>query len=138
MISLLLAAAAAQLTPRQAAEQQAFAAEAQQWVATHQAELRAIAEHQRQVRALTYDQALIIYDQCLAHAAAALDDVPPDTVFGQALARCMPLRVELLSGRPTTWFFGFRDLDTAKRAAFPALTRQWRERMAARADAGQR
>lgn len=83
------------------------------------------------VRALTYDQALIVYDQCLARAAASLDDEAPEHIFDGALAMCLPLRAELLGGRPPQWFVGFKELDAAKRASFPALTRQLRERLRA-------
>jgi hypothetical protein len=128
MIIALLAVALIQLTPQQQAAQKASEDQAQQWIKDHQAELRQRVDRSKQVSALSYDQALIVYDQCLARSAAALDNIPPDALFGRALQMCLPLRAELLNGRPPAWFVGFSNLDAAKRASFPALARQVRER----------
>lgn len=129
MAAALLAIALLQLTPQQEADQRSAGNALDQWVKGHQVELRQEMDRINRVRALSYDQALIVYDQCLAHAAASLDDVAPDALFGRALATCMPLRAELLDGRPGSWFVGFRDLDAAKRASFPALARKIRARL---------
>lgn len=131
MMIALLFLALTQLTPRQEAEQKANESALDQWVRDHQVELRQKFERMKRVQALTYDQAIIVYDQCLARAAASLHDVPPESVFNRALALCLPMRAELLNGRPPQWFFGFKSLDDAKRASFPALTRILREQLRA-------
>jgi hypothetical protein len=129
MIIPLFAIALAQLTPQQKATENQL----KQWVQDHQVEIKQRMDHINQVKALTYDQALIVYDQCLARAAASLDTVPADDVFNRAHGMCLPLRAELPNGRPSQWFLGFNDLDSAKRASFPALTKQLRERLGSQA-----
>lgn len=133
MIVPLLAIALARLTSQQEAEQKASVNQLEQWVKDHQVDIRQRIDRIKQINALNYDQALIVYDQCLATAAASLDTVPADDVFNRAHARCLPLRAELLNGRPSQWFLGFNDLDSAKRGSFPALTRQLRERLGSQA-----
>jgi len=132
MIVPLLAIVLAQITPQQQAEQKATEDQLKQWVQDHQVEIKQRIDHLNQIKALNYDQALIVYDQCLARAAASLDTLPPDDVFNRAHGMCLPLRAELLNGRPSQWFLGFNDLDSAKRASFPALTKQLRERLGSR------
>lgn len=129
MLAALLSMALLQLTPQQEADQRAAGNALNQWVKDHQADIRQQFDRMNRVKALTYDQALIVYDQCLAHKAAALNYVAPESLFDRALTLCMPLRIELLNGRPAQWFIGFKDLDSAKRASFPALARQIRERI---------
>lgn len=82
------------------------------------------------LRSLTSDQALILYDQCLSREAVAMSrtSAADDAIFGLAYARCVPLRLDLLSGRPPEWFMKFKALDDAKRAASPELTKKIRER----------
>jgi hypothetical protein len=126
-----LIAIALQLSPQQEANEDQL----KQWVKDHQSEIKQYMDRNDRVRALTYDQALIVYDQCLARAAASLKDVPPDNMFDRAHRMCIALRAELLNGRPPQWFIGFRDLDAAKRVSFPALTRQLRGQRAPQAAA---
>lgn len=87
------------------------------------------------IHALTDDQALIVYDQCLARGAAKASHtaVPDDAVFNVAYAGCLPLRIDLLANQPAARFLAFKALDDAKRASFPALTKQLREQREARA-----
>jgi hypothetical protein len=87
-------------------------------------------ERQERIAGLSNDQALIVYDQCLSREAASLSrtDLAEDSIFDRALRRCIVLRAELLSGSPPERFIRFKQLDQSKAAAFPALTRQVRER----------
>lgn len=126
---LPLIAIALQLTPQQDAAQKASEDQLKQWIIDHESEIKQRIDRINRIKALTYDQALIVYDQCLAKAAASQDSVPPEYVFDRAHAMCLALRAELLNGRPSQWFIGFNALDAEKRASFPALTRQLRERL---------
>jgi hypothetical protein len=87
-------------------------------------------ERQKRIAGLSNEQALIVYDQCLSREAASLSrtDLAEDAIFDQALRRCIVLRADLLSGSPPERFIQFKKLDESKAAAFPALTRQVRER----------
>jgi hypothetical protein len=87
-------------------------------------------ERKKRIAGLSNEQALIVYDQCLSREAASLSrtDLAEDAIFDQALRRCIVLRVDLLSGSPPERFIRFKQLDESKAAAFPALTRQVRER----------
>ena len=131
MMLIPLIAIALQLTPQQEAAQNASEDQLKQWVKDHESEIKQQTDRINRIKALTYNQALIVYDQCLAKAAASQDSVPPDHVFVRAHAMCLSLRAELLNGRPSQWFLGFNALDAAKSASFPALTRQLRERLGA-------
>lgn len=88
------------------------------------------AERQKRIAGLSNEQALIVYDQCLSREAASLSrtDLAEDEIFNWALRRCIVLRADLLSGSPPERFIQFKQLDESKAAAFPALTRQVRER----------
>jgi hypothetical protein len=129
MIILSFAIALAQVTAQQAPKQKTNESFLDQWIQDHQVELGQRIDRIRELRALTYDQARIVYDQCLARAAASLETVAPEDVFNRARVRCSPLRADLLNGKPAQWFLAFNTLDSAKRASFPALTKQTRERL---------
>jgi hypothetical protein len=88
------------------------------------------AERLKRMANLSNEQALIVYDQCLSREAASLSrtDLDENQIFDRALRRCIVLRADLLSGSPPERFIQFKQLDEAKAAAFPALTRQVRER----------
>ena len=103
---------------------------AQQMAAVH-----AESERLNRIRALSDDQALIVYDQCLARGAAKASHTaaPEDAIFNMAYAGCLPLRIDLLANQPAARFLAFKSLDDAKRASFPALTKQLREQRNARA-----
>jgi hypothetical protein len=79
---------------------------------------------------LSNEQALTVYDQCLSREAASLSrtDAAETVIFGQASRRCLSLKAELLTGSPPERFLQFKQLEQAKAAAFPALTRKVRER----------
>jgi hypothetical protein len=94
--------------------------------------IRSEAQRLKRISRLTNEQALVVYDQCLSREAASLSrtSVGENEIFGLALRRCIMVRVDLLSGSPPERFIQFKRLDEAKAAAFPALTRQVRERRA--------
>ena len=87
-------------------------------------------ERQKRLKSLTDDQALIVYDQCLAREGAALSrtDYADEAIFPLARARCSAVRAELLNGSATERFARFKKFDEDKAAAFPGLTKQIRER----------
>jgi hypothetical protein len=87
-------------------------------------------ERQKRVKSLTNEQALIVYDQCLAREGAALSrtNYADDAIFPLARARCSAIRAELLNGSTTERFAQFKKFDENKATAFPGLTKQIRER----------
>lgn len=80
--------------------------------------------------ALTDDQATIVYDQCLAHAAqrASKTDAPDTAIFGLARAECASRRDELLRGAGAERIRIFDAIDSNRQARFPEATRKVRER----------
>jgi len=113
--SLLFALQAVAAPPEFTAEQKAF-------IVREMARLK-------QLKSLTDEQAMIIYDQCIAREGASLShtDLPDDTVFPQARARCSSLRADLLNGSTPARFAQFKKYNDDKEAAFPGLTRKVRE-----------
>lgn len=89
---------------------------------------------------LTDAQAVIVYDQCLAHAAqrASKTDAADTAIFGLARAECAGQRAELLRGSTAERARIFDEIDSNRQARFPEATRKVREmRRAFEARAGQ-
>lgn len=89
---------------------------------------------------LTDEQATIVYDQCLAHAAhrASKTDAPETAIFGLARADCAAQRSQLLLGAGAERVRIFDSIDADRQARFPEATRKVREtRRAFEARAGQ-
>ena len=80
---------------------------------------------------LPIEQMAIIYDQCLARAAAkhTRSDTPEDTVYGVAKSACAPVRA-LLVGDPAAAPERERvlaEIDREREASFPERTRKFRQ-----------
>jgi hypothetical protein len=81
---------------------------------------------------LSTQQAAIIYDQCLARAAARAShtDAADDAIYGLAKQACAATRANLLAGHETDRerVTALAAIDADKQANFPALTKKIRER----------
>lgn len=80
--------------------------------------------------ALTDEQAAIVYDQCLARAAARASrtDAADTAIFGLARAECAGQRTDLLRAAGPERGRIFDAIDANKEAGFPEATRKVRER----------
>ena len=82
---------------------------------------------------LTTEQAAIVYDQCLAHAAAQASrtDAAPEAIYGLARTACSQTRAHLTEGRaPDSELVQVLDaIDRERSATFPERTRRIRELM---------
>ena len=85
-------------------------------------------DRRTQLNSLTDEQALILYDQCLARGAVAMSrtSAAESDIFRLAYAQCLPLRMDLVTGRSAERWDKFKALDDAKRASFPELTKKVR------------
>ena len=84
-----------------------------------------------QARALTVDQAAIVYDQCLARAAtsASRTDTPESDIFGLAKTACAETRTMLASDAAsgTAVLAALDAIDAERAVSFPERTRKVRE-----------
>ena len=80
---------------------------------------------------LTTEQAAILYDQCLARAAAKASrtDAADEDVYGLAKTACAPTRLSLVAGyEPSSERVQTLDsIDEERAATFPERTRKLRE-----------
>ena len=108
----------------------AVSAPQQTFTPAQEAYIKREMERYKQLKSLTNEQALIVYDQCISRAGVTLSrtDLADEAVYGQARLQCTPLKVDLLTGSSVERFAQFKKYDEDKSAAFPALTKQIRER----------